>query len=83
MALLGSLLVLTGLLVQRRAVHAHGKPEVPQGFTMNPERWWTVWRTAGEMRDARGVRLFVVGLELAALGMTILFYALGYIAGRF
>jgi hypothetical protein len=29
------------------------------------------------------VRLFVVGLELAALGMTILFYALGYIAGRF
>ena len=82
LALLGILLAVAGLIVQRRAVSAHGKPGVPKGITMNPARWSPVWRMAGEMKDARGVQLFVQGLELFALGMMIMFYALGYIAGR-
>jgi hypothetical protein len=82
LGLLGALLVMTGLLVQHRAVRAHARPGVPKSMTLNPAHWWPAWRTAGEMADARGVRSFVRGLELYEWGMTIMFFALGYIAGR-
>jgi hypothetical protein len=82
LALFGVLLAMAGLLVQRRAVHAYGKPGAPRGITMNPTRWWPAWRFAGEMTDAKGVRMYVRGLELQDWGMTIVAFALGYIAGH-
>jgi hypothetical protein len=82
LALLGLLLAMSGLLVQKRAVSAYGKPGVPRGITMNPTRWWPAWRLAGEMTNAEGVRKYVKGLELYEGGMTIVFFALGYIAGH-
>ncbi|MDH4038455.1 MAG: hypothetical protein OEX18_14630 [Candidatus Krumholzibacteria bacterium] len=82
LALLGFLLAVTGLLVQQRALSMHGKPDVPRGVSMNPTRWWPAWRLAGEMTSTEGVRKYVKGLELVDWGMTMVFFALGYILGR-
>lgn len=82
LALSGVLLAFVGLIVQKRAVSAYGKPGVPRGITMNPSHWWPAWRFAGEMTDAKGVRMYVRGLELFNWGVTIAAFALGYIAGH-
>jgi hypothetical protein len=82
LVLLGFLLAVIGLLVQKRAVQEYGKPGVPKGVTLNPAHWWPAWRFAGEMTDAKGVRMYVRGLELFNWGMTIAAFALGYIAAR-
>jgi hypothetical protein len=82
LVLLGFMLVMSGLLVQRRAVSVYGKPGVPRGVSMNPSHWWPAWRFAGELTDANGVRKYVKGLSLYDWGMTIAAFALGYIAGH-
>lgn len=82
LALSGVLLAFVGLIVQKRAASTYGKPGVPRGITMNPSHWWPAWRFAGEMTDAKGVRMYVRGLELFNWGVTIAAFALGYIAGH-
>lgn len=79
--LLGTLMTLSGLVLQRRALARYGKRPHPRGsfWGVGPGR--AVWNCTDLFADPRGIRRFLQGDALMSWGMILVFAMIGYMAG--
>ncbi len=82
LVLCGSLVALTGLLMRRRAMREYGRAGTPRGVTVNASHWLPAWRVSEMFSDPRGMRSYLKGDAFFGWGMTVVWFALGFIAGR-
>ncbi len=78
LGLFGIAVMVSGLVIQSRALSQYARAGEPKGPTLNPRRWKPVWKCMDRFEDPRGYALYVKGTAFLDIGFDVVLLVLLY-----